>query len=147
MNKILLMLYLTLGFMCLFLVSSTPIFYHVLTEPERQGPTVQRPLHIEQRNFAGEWFGDKGSWILIHSNGSAAFRTPKLGLRKGRVIISEKAVTIETDSRVKTWKIKTVPSIHDGHWRMRLNDETYYRESDFILALMSAGSCSGRLQL
>lgn len=133
MFKISLISFLILASTALFFITSTPIFYGVFKDVHSVNFSNAEPLDNKHINFAGEWFGEKGSWIMIHLNGIAEFRNTESNLRIGKILIQDDHITIGNGGFQKIWKIQSAPFLENGYWQMRLENETYYRESDQIM--------------
>ncbi|MGD9818276.1 MAG: hypothetical protein AB7V04_06210 [Desulfomonilaceae bacterium] len=133
MFKISLISFLILASTAFFFITSTPIFYSIFKNVHSVDFSNAEPLNKKHINFAGEWFGEKGSWIIIHLNGTAEFRNTESNLRIGKILIQDDHMTIGNSGLRKIWKIQSVPFLENGYWQMRLENETYYRESDEIM--------------
>lgn len=134
MSKISLTILLILGCATVFFISSTPLVYHVSTYMDTSNMKSDEPLDPAYISFSGEWYGEKGSWILIRLDGIAEFQSIKSGLHKGRVRIKGNLISIGSGSHGKILKIRLAPFIHEGYWQMQLDDEFYYRESNLTIA-------------
>lgn len=138
MSKFTLIIFLVIACVAIILISSTPILLHVWQVSNTAPSEADGPLDVAYINFAGEWYGDKGSWILIRLDGAGEFKAVAKSLRKGRVVIVEDSISIGSGIYKKTWKIRSAPFIEEGYWQMQLDDEVYYREQSLNIVRLSA---------
>ena len=134
MRKIFLIILLMFACVAMFLVTSTPILIHVWTTPGTDGSVSGKSLETPHLNFAGEWYGEKGSWLLIRLDGLAEYRNRQIGWRTGALSIKQDTLSIGNGIFTRSWKIHSPPGLAEGYWQMRLDDEIYYRESDLTVA-------------
>ncbi|MCA1959341.1 MAG: DUF4190 domain-containing protein [Desulfomonile sp.] len=103
--------------------------------PEMSDTIHPEPLTADQIVFAGKWHGDKGSLIRIYPDGRGDFQTSSSKLTGGRVRIHDSELSIGLMGLYKTWHIKRTPYLENGVWKMRLNGETFSRETEGLLVM------------
>ena len=108
MSKFTLIIFLVIACVAIILISSTPILLHVWQVSNTAPSEADGPLDVAYIDFAGEWYGDKGSWILIRLDGAGEFKAVAKSLRKGRVVIVEDSISIGSGIYKKTWKIRGI---------------------------------------
>ncbi len=80
--------------------------------------------------FAGEWYGERGTYIRIHLDGTGDFISGHSRVRGGRVRISGKSLSIGLLGMSKNWRIDRRPHMENGYWTMRLEGELFKRKGD-----------------
>lgn len=95
------------------------------------------PLQPSQVVFAGEWHGEQGNMIRIYPDGRGDFETRTTRLTGGRVRIQEDELSIGVMGVRKTWRIERKPYLENGVWKMQLEGETFLREAEGILVLLT----------
>jgi hypothetical protein len=91
---------------------------------------TSQPLKSQEFAFAGEWYGNRGSYIRISPDGRGDFIAKNSRLRGGAVRISGDELSIGIMGISKTWHIDRAPSRDQGEWTMQLDGELFKRKSD-----------------
>ncbi len=95
------------------------------------------PLKPDEFVFAGEWYGEKGTYIRIRLDGKGDFISSHSRVRGGSVRISGNSLSIGLLGMSKIWRIDRRPHMENGHWTMRLDGELFRRKGDdFTVMLM-----------
>lgn len=106
------------------------------------------PLKPDEFVFAGEWYGEKGTYIRIHLDGKGDFISSHSRVRGGSVRISGNSLSIGLLGMSKSWRIDRRPHMENGHWSMRLDGELFRRKGDdFTVMLMRDQGSDKRVKL
>ncbi len=103
--------------------------------PEATELVRSEPLKPDQVIYVGEWFGNKGTFIRIHYDGKADFKTHSTSVKGGRAKIDEESLSIGFMAIRKTWRIRKKPYMENGNWRMDLDGEIFSRKSDDLMVI------------
>jgi len=95
--------------------------------PNLPGLIKSEPLAPHHIAFAGEWFGNKGTYIAIRSNGSGDYKSRHSTVTGGRVVIDKESLAIGLIGFSKKWHIETPPHVENGNWSMVLDGEVFVR--------------------
>jgi hypothetical protein len=110
------------------------------------------PLAPEQIAFAGEWTGNRGTIVIIRTDGSADFKTRRSSMTGGRVKIQGDSLTIGLFGLTNTWRINRRPYLEGSEWRMILDEEVFRRKAEgqlarrvglWLLPRSGGGECGG----
>jgi len=119
-----------LGIIGTFIFIVTVVSVAVLLH--RGFPTLEsliksEPLAPQHIAFAGEWFGNKGTYIAIRANGSGDYKSRHSTVRGGRVAIDKESLEIGVMGFSKKWRIERPPHVENGNWSMVLDGEVFVR--------------------
>lgn len=104
------------------------------------GMFTSEPLKADQFAYAGDWLGDRGTFIRIDVDGKADFISSNSRVRGGAVNISGDRLSIGIMGISKSWRIDRPPHMQDGNWTMQLDGETFKRKGEDLVV----GVCWGR---
>ncbi|MGB1248382.1 MAG: hypothetical protein ACPG4Z_05820 [Chitinophagales bacterium] len=87
------------------------------------------PLSEENKDFAGKWFANDGTWIQIYNNGGGSFELSNSSVDGGATTITDSTVVIGLFGIDATFEINEKPYEEDGQWYMELDGNLYYKNN------------------
>jgi hypothetical protein len=100
------------------------------------------PLKSDEFVFAGEWFGERGTYIRIYLDGKGDFISSHSRVRGGRVRISGNSLSIGLLGMSKSWRLDRRPHMENGYWTMRLDGELFKRKGDDFTVKLHQYQCA-----
>lgn len=86
------------------------------------------PLTEEQKEYAGKWETNDGTWVQIFNNGGANFEQSNSSVTGGAVTFKEHVIEIGLMGITNEYAIETEPYEEDGVWKMKLNNNIYIKQ-------------------
>ena len=86
------------------------------------------PLSAENRNYAGKWVSNDGTWIHIYNNGGGDLKDGNTSVNGGKVIFEEGNIEIGVFGIGKTYDITKEPYEENGIWKIELDSFVYVRQ-------------------
>jgi len=86
------------------------------------------PLTEDQKEYAGKWVANDGTWIQIYNNGGGDFKMSNSNVSGGSTVITDNTITIGLFGLESTFEIDEAPYSEDGEWYMELDGNLYIKD-------------------
>jgi len=89
------------------------------------------PLAGDQKNFAGKWVADDGTFIIINLDGSGETRKANTCISGGRTAIRADSITIGYGPIKTRMRITEQPKMTGGTWSMVVDGIKHTRQQSY----------------